>query len=257
MSAPVFLCPQAAHAGVGDIVTLTGSEARHAATVQRRREGERLDLVDGAGRRVGGPIVAVGDSTLDVRVEHTGVDDDPLVTLVQALAKGGRDEQAIESATELGATRLVPWSAGRSIVQWKGAKADKGRAQWVALATAATKQSRRALIPDVAPLHSTKQLIAAVRDAVAAGDRVLVLHEVASTPLVSLDWDNARRPTWIIVGPEGGIDEGEVQALAEAGAEAVLLGPHVLRASTAGPAAMAVLAAVRGTWSAARPTLEA
>lgn len=112
-------------------------------------------------------------------------------------------------------------------------------------------------MPEVAPLHSTKQLLAAVRDAIAAGERVLVLHEVAATPLVSLAWPDPERPVWLIVGPEGGISDQEVAALTAEGAEAVLLGPHVLRASSAGPAAIAALAALRGTWSVARPTLDA
>lgn len=255
MSAPVFICLAAADAVVGDVVTLTGAEARHAGTVQRRREGERLDLVDGGGRRVRGPIVAVRDGELDVRVDDAACDDDPPITLVQALAKAGRDEQAVESATELGVTRIIPWVAERSIVQWKGPKADKGRAQWSSLATAATKQSRRALIPVVEAVHSSKEIDAAIRDAVSRGERVLVLHEAAATPLSSLTWADLRQPVWLIVGPEGGISDDEVERFTAAGAELVLLGPHVLRASSAGPAAIAGLAVARGTWAQARPTL--
>ena len=254
MSAPVFLCPDAADAVVGGIVTLTGAEARHAATVQRRTIGEWLDVVDGAGRRVGGPIVALRDGELDIRVEHTSTDVDPDITLVQALAKSGRDEQAVESATELGVTRIVPWAADRSIVQWRGPKATKGQAQWQALAVAATKQSRRAIVPQVDALRSSRDLAADVAQACARGVRVLVLHEVASVPLTTLTWEDPLQPVWVIVGPEGGISEAELQALTDAGARAVVLGPHVLRSSSAGPAAVAVLAATRGTWS-ARPTL--
>lgn len=251
MSAPVFVCAAVTDAAIGDAVVLTGGEARHAATVQRREAGERIDLVDGLGRRAVGRIVTVGDGEIVVAVEALGSDDDPVIVLVQALAKGGRDEQAIESATELGVTRLVPWAAERAIVQWRGPKADKGRAAWLALAVAATKQSRRALVPTVDPLVTTRQLELLVADAVATGARVLVLHEVAETALGSLAWSDARQPTWLIVGPEGGISDREVAALVAAGGEPVLLGPHVLRASSAGPAAIAALAALRGTWSAA------
>lgn len=248
MSAPVFISADVAHAEVGDIVTLTGDEARHALTVQRRAVGEEIDLVDGHGTRAAGVIVAVRDGELDIRAGALSRDVDPQMVLVQALAKGGRDEQAVESATELGATRIVPWAAERSIVQWRGPKVDKARASWQSLATAATKQSRRALVPTVDPLVTTPQLVAAVAAAAASGTRVLVLHEVAATPLTSLTWTSAHQPVWLVVGPEGGISEREVTALTEAGGEAVLLGPHVLRASTAGPAAIAALAATRGTW---------
>lgn len=251
MSAPVFLADAAADAAVGGTLELTGDEARHAITVQRRREGERIDVVDGAGRRVGGAIVAVGDRSLTIAVEDVSHDDDPPLTLVQALAKGGRDEQAVESATELGATAIVPWAADRSIVQWRGPKVDKGLASWRSLALAAMKQSRRAVLPEVRPLVTSRELATLVREAVGRGERVLVLHEVATVPLTSLEWHDARVPVWLIVGPEGGISDGEIDALVAAGGEPVLLGPHVLRASSAGPAAIAALAATRGTWHAA------
>lgn len=254
MSAPVFVCPDVASAAPGDEVRLAGAEARHAATVQRRRVGEEIDLVDGRGRRARGPIVDIAPDSLVVRIADVRLDSDPEVTLVQALAKHGRDEQAIESATELGATRIVPWAASRSIVQWKGPKADKARSQWEALATAATKQSRRAWIPEVEPVVTTSALVERVRAAAAAGERVLVLHEVAATPLTALTWTDPLQPVWLVVGPEGGIAETEVEALTEAGGEAVLLGPHVLRASTAGPAAIAALAALRGAWAASSPS---
>ena len=252
MSAPVFLTPAAADARPGDVLEVAGAEARHAVTVQRRGAGERVDLADGAGARASGEIVEAGDGRMRVRIDAVSRDDDPPVVLVQALAKGGRDEQAVEAAVELGATRIVPWGAARSIVQWRGPKADKARDKWVALATAAAKQSRRALVPSVDGVVTTRALAAMVAEATARGDRVLVLHEEAAAPLADLAWDDGAAVTWIVVGPEGGIADDEVGALVDAGAEAVVLGPHVLRASSAGPAAIAALAIARGTWSAAR-----
>jgi 16S rRNA (uracil1498-N3)-methyltransferase len=248
MSAPVFIHPGIGHARAEHIVTLEGAEARHAGTVQRRGVGEAISLVDGRGARAEGVIVAVRPGALDVRIGALSRDDDPPLTLVQALAKAGRDEQAIEAATELGATRIIPWAAQRSIVQWKGPKVAKGRESWIAIATAATKQSRRALIPDVSDLVTTARLVALVKGVVESGSRVLVLHESATEPLTGLTWADSRQPVWIIVGPEGGIADDELSALEGAGAETVLLGPHVLRSSSAGPAAIAALAALRGTW---------
>ena len=251
MSAPVFLCAGVADAHVGDRLTVAGDEGRHAVTVQRRGEGEAIDLVDGSGRRATGRIVEVAPGQMTVQVDALSRDDDPEVVLVQALAKGGRDEQAVESAIELGATRIVPWAAQRSIVQWRGAKAVKGRDKWSALAVAAAKQSRRAQLATVDEIASTAQLAAMVGRAVADGARVLVLHEQAARPLASVAWPDPRQPVWLIVGPEGGIGDEELAQLRDAGASPMVLGPHVLRASSAGPAAIAVLAATRGTW--ARP----
>ncbi|WP_062466697.1 16S rRNA (uracil(1498)-N(3))-methyltransferase [Demequina maris] len=249
MTAPVFVDPAAATAAAGDVLRVEGDEARHAVTVQRRQVGERVDIVDGAGARASGVLIATGDRWMEVRVEAVSRDRDPDVTLVQALAKGGRDEQAVEAAVELGATRIVPWASDRAIVQWRGPKAAKGREKWASLALAAAKQSRRAVVPTVDDAATTRQLAARVADAVAAGTRVLVLHESAAAPISALTWDDADAPVWLVVGPEGGIADAEVDALVAAGAEAVVLGPHVLRASSAGPAALAALAALRGHWS--------
>lgn len=251
MSAPVFLCPQAADARIGDVLTVAGDEGRHAVTVQRRAVGETVDLVDGLGRRARGAIIEAAAGQMRVRVEALARDDDPEVVLVQALAKGGRDEQAVEAAIELGATRIVPWAAHRSIVQWRGPKADKGRDKWASLVIAATKQSRRARVAAVDGVATTSQLAPLVTHAIAEGARVLVLHESASRPLTAVPWPDPSQPVWVIVGPEGGIAEDELEQLQSSGAEPVVLGPHVLRASSAGPAAIAALAAARGTWDVA------
>jgi 16S rRNA (uracil1498-N3)-methyltransferase len=248
VSAPVFISPEVTDAVVGSVIALTGAEARHAGTVQRRAVGERIDLVDGHGRRASTRILSIQESRVDVEVEALSTDADPAVTLVQALAKGGRDEQAVESAVELGVTAVIPWAAERSIVQWRGPKADKALAQWRSLCVAAAKQSRRAHIPEVNSLVTTRELMRQVEGAVASGARVLVLHEEATVALTTLEWQAADQPVWLVVGPEGGISGGELAAFGEAGAEAVRLGPHVLRASSAGPAAISALAAVRGTW---------
>ncbi|WP_083966914.1 16S rRNA (uracil(1498)-N(3))-methyltransferase [Demequina globuliformis] len=253
MSAPVFVDPAAANAVPGALIDVRGSEARHAVTVQRREVGETVDIVDGHGTRARGVIEGAAGDLLQVRVGTVAHEADAPVTLVQALAKGGRDEQAVEAAVELGVTRVVPWAAARSIVQWRGPKADKGRAKWESLVVAASKQSRRAFVAPVDAVASTRDLCHSIGPAVAAGDTVLVLHEDATVPLTSLSFAGPATPeparaVWLIVGPEGGIAAEELEQFQRAGATAVRLGPHVLRASSAGPAAMAALAAVRGTW---------
>ncbi len=248
MSAPVFLSDGAAAARPGDEVSVTGAEAHHA-SVQRRATGERVDLVDGRGARASGVVVEAGAERLVVRVDATSFDDDPEVVLVQALAKAGRDEQAIEAATELGVTRIVPWDAARCVVEWRGAKADKARASWEDRVLAAAKQSRRARVPAVDGLLTTPQLAATVAAAVARGEAVVVLDESAGEPIAFAPVKGEPlEPLWFIVGPEGGIAADELASLVAAGAVAARLGPYVLRASSAGPAAIAAAAALRGTW---------
>lgn len=246
MSLPVFLLDPAyaARAAVGGQVTLDGPEGRHAATVRRIAVGERVQLVDGRGRRLTGVVVAAGRETLEVRVEE--VLDEPedglRLVLVQALAKGDRDDQAVEAATELGADEVVPWQAQRSVVVWRGERGDRARRKWVEVVRSATKQSRRARMPHVAEVVDLRGLVARV----AAADAAYVLHEEAGVPLAGAVLPEAGE-VLVIVGPEGGISPAELAALADAGAATVRLGTGVLRSSSAGPAALAVVNA-RSRW---------
>ncbi len=250
MTDPVFVSPDAARVAPGGVVALSGTEAKHVA-VQRLAAGERIDVVDGHGRRAVGVIEDAGLDVVTVRVESVSTDEDPELVLVQALAKGGRDEDAIEAATQLGATRVIPWAAERSIVKWSGPKEDKARASWRDRVTAAAKQSRRARIPEVDALVTTANLAGLVAEATRRGALVLVLHESATAPLALPSRPGEPlEPLWVLVGPEGGIADGELAALTAAGGVATRLGPYVLRSSQAGPAAIAAAAALRGAWAA-------
>lgn len=228
------------HAGVGEVVVLTGPEARHAAQVVRLGVGERVLLGDGAGRRAVSEIISVGQGELTARLleVETVPGPTPRFVLVQALAKGDRDEQAIEAATELGVDEVVPWQAARSIVQWRGEKEARGRTRWEALVTAAAKQSRRSRVPVVAPLERQAALCQRISSTALA----LVLHEDGSQPLAGTALPDFGDVV-VVVGPEGGITPEELEALTSAGAMVVRLGADVLRSSTAGPAALAVISA--------------
>ncbi len=249
MTARLFLAPAAAldGAGAGGLVLLDGPEGRHAATVVRVQPGDAVLVGDGAGRQAAGHVEAVDRHTVSVRLGplRTQPAADPRFVLVQALAKGGRDEQAIEAATELGVEAVVPWQAERCVARWRGDridKADKGLASWRSLVVAAAKQSRRWWVPDVQPLAGGAE-VAALLARAALG---LVLHEDAGMPLASV-----RLPTSgeivVVVGPEGGITSAELERFTAAGGTPVRLGSSVLRSSTAGPAALAVLSAM-GRW---------
>ncbi|MBL0887896.1 16S rRNA (uracil(1498)-N(3))-methyltransferase [Myceligenerans indicum] len=257
MSAPVFLAEGTPLAGYGvdSVFVLDGTEGRHAGVVQRRGPGERIDVVDGAGLRLEGVVESVDGERVRLRVQGVVAEEppEPVVTLVQALAKGDRDEQAVEAATETGADAVIPWQAERSIVVWRGARAAKSQAKWVATVRAAAKQARRARVPQVAEPVTTRQLAARVRDVVGAGGVVVVLHEEAVTPLreVALPQQGTSPAAelLVVVGPEGGISATEVEALTSAGAVTARLGPHVMRTSTAGPVAVAILSERLGRWS--------
>ncbi|MBC9821318.1 16S rRNA (uracil(1498)-N(3))-methyltransferase [Terrabacter sp. MAHUQ-38] len=233
-----------AAAAVGSPLLLDGDEGRHAAAVVRIRPGERCFVADGAGRRVLIEATEVDRSWVRGTVLEV-VDEpepSPRLVLVQALAKGDRDEQAVEAATELGVDEVVPWQAERSVVVWRGERAAKSLAKWRSVVTRATKQSRRARAPVTSPAVGLEALVARVgRSAL-----TLVLHEDAAEPLAAVDLPESG-DVLVVVGPEGGITDREVDALTGAGARAVRLGSSILRASSAGPAALAVLSA-RTRW---------
>lgn len=236
----------AADAGAGDDVEITGTEAHHAAVVRRVRVGETVTVGDGAGAWLEGEVTDAAPKRVVVRL--TARTDTPsprpAIVLVQALAKGDRDELAVQAATELGADEIVPWQASRSVSRWDAAKAVKGVARWQSIVREAAKQAHRAWVPTVTSPVATPVLVAR-----AGTDRVLVLDPTASTPLAQLEIaPGDERDLVLVVGPEGGIDPSELDALSAAGAELVRLGDTVLRTSTAGPAALAVLNARLGRW---------
>ena len=228
----------------GRTATLSGDEARHAASVSRLGVGEDILIGDGLGtiaeasaEKVSATevLVEIHDTTFHPRLE-------PEVWLVQALAKGDRDELAIQTCTELGVDRIIPWQASRSVSQWKGDKIPKGVARWQKIVTEAAKQSLRAWVPPVDQPVTTKDL------AHLGTTTQLVLLDPDATDSLSAYIPPQDRPLVVIVGPEGGIDPRERDLLMDSGAIDLKLGSTVLRTSSAGPAALALLNASMGRW---------
>jgi 16S rRNA (uracil1498-N3)-methyltransferase len=228
---------------VGMIAVVTGAEARHAVTVSRLAVGENVRVGNGMGSVATGIVTAVAPTEFSFGVQSVETEEraQPAIWLAQALAKGDRDELAIQAATELGVDGVIPWSAARSISRWEGPKIAKGQQRWAAVVREATKQSARAWLPEVASLVTTKQLAALAETAL-----VVVLDPLAEESLTGLAAD--ARDIVLVVGPEGGIAPSEFELLYGAGAVGARLGSGILRTSTAGPAAIAVLSAKLGRW---------
>ncbi|GAA2733928.1 16S rRNA (uracil(1498)-N(3))-methyltransferase [Actinocorallia aurantiaca] len=245
MSAPVFVVDRAVLAGTGGRVVLEGAEGRHAATVKRLRVGEEVVLTDGEGTRGRCSVLSVGRDRLELEVlgRQEEPPASPRITVVQALPKGERGELAVEVMTEAGVDEIVPWSASRSITQWRAERREKSLGRWRNAAREAGKQARRSRFPVVPDLASTAQVAARLERA----ELALVLHEEAAEPLGALSVEGVGEIV-LVVGPEGGISPEELELFTGAGARAVLLGPTVLRTSTAGVAALAVLMTRTGRW---------
>lgn len=241
MTVPVFLSAELD----GPELVLDGPEGRHAATVRRLRAGERVDLTDGAGAVAECVVREVLKDALRLEVfgRYEVAAPAPRLVVVQGLPKGDRGELAVEMMTEAGVDVIVPWQASRSITQWKGDKVVKALRRWQSTAREAGKQARRFHLPEVAEPVSTAGA-AKLLSGAALG---LVLHEEATEPLSRVPVPGSGDIV-VVVGPEGGVSEGELEEFRAAGARPVLLGPTVLRTSTAGVAAAAVLLARTGRW---------
>lgn len=247
MAAPVFFIDPGLDLGPDGLIELTGDEARHAAQVVRLRPGERIDLVDGAGRRLEGTVRDASRDRLEVSITRVVHDPDPAprVIVIQALAKGDRGEQAVAAMTEVGVDVIVPWSAEHCVTRWTGERALRGVEKWRTTARASAKQARRSRVPDVLPLHSTRDLEGVIQGAAL----VLCLDESAPQPLASMEMPSDGDIV-LVVGPEGGLSDAEREHLAAAGARRVHMGPSVMRTSTAGPVGAALVLARTPRWGA-------
>ncbi|MFF8397089.1 16S rRNA (uracil(1498)-N(3))-methyltransferase [Streptomyces sp. NPDC016172] len=246
MTAPVFVVEHF-DAGGGGRYVLDGPEGRHAVSVKRLRAGEDVVLTDGAGRWADCVVLDTeGKDRLILQLDsvHEESPEQPRVTVVQALPKGDRGELAVETMTEVGVDAIVPWAAARCITQWKGERGAKALGKWRATAREAGKQSRRVRFPEVADAATTKQVAALL----AGAEFAAVLHESGDAPLATAELPSTGEIV-LVVGPEGGVAPAELALFEEAGAKPYRLGRSVLRTSTAGTAAAAVLLARTGRWS--------
>lgn len=238
---------------------LDGDEGRHAARVKRLGPGELVLVADGRGARAECVIDSVDGDTVLLSVRSRGYEPEPepRLVVVQALPKGDRGELSVEVLTELGVDEIVPWAAARSIAQWRDQRGAKALQKWRRTAREAAKQSRRPRVPVVAELAAT----AAVAQRLAGAAAGFVLHEAASDRLACAPLPTAGAlggaigggmgggiagEIVLVVGPEGGISPDELAAFGAA--RVVRLGDAVLRTSTAGAAALAVVQSRLGRW---------
>ncbi|HEV7687166.1 MAG TPA: RsmE family RNA methyltransferase [Acidimicrobiia bacterium] len=239
--------PAAAHLfvasahGLTDVVDVEGEDGHHLARVLRLRAGEGVTVADGSGRwrayRVCG-VGKAGEGATAVRLEATGARQqepvpEPRLGVAFALTKGDKPELVVQKLTELGVDRILPVVAERSVARPDTARAAAALERWRRIAREAARQCRRATLPVVEPLAPLADL---------AGHPGLVVAERGGSAAgglgAPLDGE-----ILVVVGPEGGLTDGEVDALAPWAR--LDLGPHILRAETAALAAAALLAARR------------
>ena len=215
--------------------SLSPSESKHAKAL-RIRLGERVTITNGQGIVSEVLITSLDPIAFDVQTTSNQTKQVPRFHLYQALAKNDRDEMALQASVELGASSVTPWQAERSIVRWDQ-KEERNQERWQTIAIEAMKQSQQGYLCEVKPMVVTKSI-----ELLGVG---IVLDPRAE---LTLDQIEPSDDFTIVVGPEGGISASELETLKGLGFVGVRLGGSVLRASTAGPAAIAALQVLHGTF---------
>ena len=225
---------------VGASYEFDSEDAFHAIKVLRIAAGEIFNLSDGKGSWSRVSVLNVNKKSMSVKVLETGFEEalTQQFTIVQAIPKGDRIKESIEMSTEGGADRIVMWKAARSI-----GRADEKIEKLQLTAREASKQSRRFRIPTVSGVATTD----AVVDEIAKADLALVFHESATMTISQLVTPGATKVV-IIIGPEGGLTDEELETFAAAGSKVVLMGRPILRSAHAGLAALAAVNTALSVW---------
>jgi 16S rRNA (uracil1498-N3)-methyltransferase len=225
---------------VGATYEFKNEDANHAIRVLRMQSGDFFNLSDGKGAWSHVEVVEVHKKHLTLNVVETGFQEplETTFTVIQAIPKGDRVKEAIELCTEGGADRIVMWKASRSI-----GKSDDKIEKLQNTAREASKQSRRFRIPAVVGVATTANII----DEIAKVDLAIVFHESATLKLSQVVALGFKRVA-IIIGPEGGLTEDEIDTFASAGAKVVLMGRPILRSAHAGLAALSAVNTALSVW---------
>ena len=227
-----------------NLIEVSGDEAHHAIKVLRINIGEEILISDGAGNWVRASVENIEKKSFAAKVLERGFQQEksPRLIVVQGLPKSDRVKDAIEILVESGVDLIIPWQADRSISKWQKDSLDK----WKSAAVAATKQSRRFRKPEIIDGLSLSQLL----EIESENSAILVMHESATTKLSQVVTSKFADMSeiFIVIGPEGGISESELELLQSVGAHIVGLGPEVFRSAHAGGAALSAVSALIGRW---------
>ena len=243
MAEPLFYAEHLADPGV--TLTLTGDEARHAVASRRLQAGETFWLFDGRGGLARATLlhITARGRALDLRIEerHAEPPPKPAIHLACALPKGDRQGTLIDMATQLGMTEFTPLACERSVVRPGANSAER----WRRICLEACKQSRRSYLPILHASATPQEIVA--REAGRA-NTVWIAHPSAAAVAVSRAVEqNASADVTILVGPEGGFTEEEIERTTGAGARQIALGTAILRIETAAVALVAAFSLATGS----------
>ena len=222
-------------------IEVDGDEAHHGVNVLRLKTSEEVKISDGVGNWGVGTVSQVNKKSFTVEILDRGFEpaSKQRVVVVQAILKNDANKEAVDFLTQVGADEIIPWQSQHSIGKFD----DKSLSKWQSAARESSRQSRRVRIPVISNAYSTESLISKIKGL----QNIFVLHESADNRLSQIEI-NQEADVILIVGPEGGLSEIEVNAFVTAGAKIVRLGESVLRAANAGAAAASVVMSRTGKW---------
>ncbi len=225
---------------VGSHIGLDKDASRYLTNVLRFKPGDRLVLFNGDGKDYAASIIDTGKS---VQVEitaatHNNAESPVAITLVQSLAKGTKLDLVIQKATELGAVRISPVSTERTVLRVDEKRSERKLEHWNKVASSACAQSQRSVIPVIDPVIELTQWLTTH-----SGEQSVMIHPGAEQTFGDLELQTRMN---IIVGPEGGFSEQELQLAKSTQVNVVRCGPRVLRTETAGFAAIAIVQSLMG-----------
>ena len=214
---------------------------RHAVQVLRLKKGVKISLFDGRGLEYEATLDQVGkrESVVILGQKIESQNESPLeITLLQGISRGERMDYALQKAVELGVSKVIPVITERCNVQLSNGRAEKRLSHWQGVMVSACEQSGRSVLPelmDVMPLEEAKMIN--------QQSSRLVLDPLAKQGFTTLE---KQQKITLLIGPEGGLSEQEVQLLTEQGYQTVNFGPRILRTETATVAAIAVIQTLWG-----------
>ncbi len=223
-------------------VEMTGSASHYLTRVLRKSEGDQVTLFNGDGWNYSGEIYEVLHQSVFIKLvgrQFPNNESELKITLVQAISRGERMDYSLQKATELGVYRIQPLMCHRVEVRLDEKRKAKRLAHWQGVVVSASEQCGRATIPDVTEPLSLQEWL----QSSSLGSR-LILDPQAQTSLSSVAVIN--NAVSILVGPEGGFSDEEMELAVKNGVTAVSLGPRVLRTESAGPAAITILQTIAG-----------
>ena len=228
------------------MLKVEGEEVKHIRKVLRLRAGDEVAVFDGLGKEFEGTIVEEGLSSVVIRVQNvlSSKRDSPVeVALAQSLLKGEKMDYLIQKATELGVKDVIPFLSSRSVPLLDKLGKLKRHHRWERIAIAASKQCGRGVIPKIESLQDYSDMLRTA----SPNTLRLILWEREGTKLKEiLESTKERKKVFIVIGPEGGFSQEEVEEGKRAGFIPVTLGRRILRAETASLCFLSILQYERG-----------